>query len=198
MKDLVVKIQCLLLALLLGALLSAKAINQTGVQVSPNQFNINKPNLMNRALNTSRTPVNPSSLVDPLTRLEWDPFTEMTQMRKTMNTMFNSMDKHFKQDLKADFIEPRIEVKENSDSYSYRIDLSHFEKDKVEIEVKDRFFTISAQQKSSSENSTENFSSSRRSFGAFTRTFTLPADADSSQLSTDNVDGIFLIKIPKK
>jgi HSP20 family protein len=90
---------------------------------------------------------------------------------------------------------PKVEVKENDKSYSVTVELPGLDEKDVKVTVEDDVLSIAGEKKL--EKADEKTHYSERSYGSFTRAFTLPADADSNKLAARFAKGVLTIAIPK-
>jgi HSP20 family protein len=90
---------------------------------------------------------------------------------------------------------PSVEVKENSKSYTVSVELPGLDEKDVKVLVEDDMLTISGEKKL--ERTDDKTQYSERSYGSFTRAFTLPADADRNAISARFAKGVLTLEIPK-
>lgn len=92
---------------------------------------------------------------------------------------------------------PAIDVSEDDGNYIVTVELPGAKKEDVTIECHDRMLTIRGEKKSEREEKREKGRYLERSFGAFSRSFTLPATADPDRIQASFKDGILTITIAK-
>lgn len=90
---------------------------------------------------------------------------------------------------------PKVEVKENGKSYTVTVELPGLDDKDVKVQVHDDLLTISGEKKV--EQSDDKTHYSERSYGAFTRSFTLPTDADRNGISATFAKGVLTLEIAK-
>jgi HSP20 family protein len=90
---------------------------------------------------------------------------------------------------------PKVEVKENGKTYTVSVELPGLDEKDVKVEVEDDVLSISGEKKV--ERSDEKTHFSERSYGSFTRAFTLPSDADGKAVEAQFAKGELNISIPK-
>ncbi|MDP1964456.1 MAG: Hsp20/alpha crystallin family protein [Reyranella sp.] len=91
--------------------------------------------------------------------------------------------------------EPKVEVKENGKSYTVTVELPGLDEKDVKVQVGNDVLTISGEKKV--ERSDEKTHYSERTYGSFTRVFTLPLDADRNAISARFAKGVLTLGIPK-
>jgi HSP20 family protein len=97
----------------------------------------------------------------------------------------------------AEFV-PNFEVKETKDAYVVRADLPGVSEKDVEISVTGNVIQISGRREQESRQEDERFFAMERSYGQFSRAFSLPEGADAERVSADLKDGVLTVTIPKK
>ena len=115
--------------------------------------------------------------------LRWDPFREM------LPAMYGEQ---------AAFA-PAFEVAEHKDRFVFSADLPGVKDKDVDIKLTGNRLTISGKRESEHEDKTDTFYACERSYGTFTRTFTLPSESiDLEHVSANLKDGVLSIVIPKR
>lgn len=91
---------------------------------------------------------------------------------------------------------PHVDVRASDDELTFYLDVPGVKREDLELTVEQRVLTVKGQRRY------EPRSGERvvlgRSFGAFTRSFTLPDYVDIQQLSAELADGVLTIHIPKQ
>jgi len=90
---------------------------------------------------------------------------------------------------------PNVEVKENGKSYTVSIELPGLDEKDVKVVVEGDVLTISGEKKV--ERADDKTHYSERSYGSFTRAFTLPLDADRNAVSALFAKGVLTLEIGK-
>ena len=90
---------------------------------------------------------------------------------------------------------PNVEVKENGKSYTVSVELPGLDEKDVKVVVEDDVLTVTGEKKV--ERTDEKTHYSERSYGSFTRSFTLPVDADRNAVSARFAKGVLTLEIAK-
>jgi len=98
----------------------------------------------------------------------------------------------------ADWFAPASEASSKDKSYEITIELPGVDVDDVEISVNDGVLTLKGEKRSAREEKGDTYYFSERQYGAFSRSFRLPADADASAIKADMKDGVLTVSIAKK
>jgi HSP20 family protein len=90
---------------------------------------------------------------------------------------------------------PNVEVKENGKAYVVSVELPGLDEKEVKVLVEGDVLTISGEKKV--ERTDEKTHYSERSYGSFTRSFTLPTDTDRNGITARFSKGVLSVEIPK-
>lgn len=93
---------------------------------------------------------------------------------------------------------PRVDIVESDDSYRIQADIPGVSKDDLKVAVQDGVLTIQGERKQEQEEENKRFHRVERFYGSFTRSFTLPEDADVNALKASASEGQLTVTIPRK
>jgi HSP20 family protein len=115
--------------------------------------------------------------------LRWDPFAELSGFTTPME---------------RGVFTPYFEVKETPGEYFFKADLPGvYEKD-LEIALTGNRLTISGKREAEEQTESDTYYVYERSYGTFTRTFTLPEGVDADKVKADLKNGVLSLVVPKK
>jgi len=94
---------------------------------------------------------------------------------------------------------PLVDIEEDDSKYIVKADLPGFDKDNIDIELRDNVLSISGRVDERSETSDTNRGYVRRErrYGAFRRSFLLPEEVDPDNIKASFKNGLLQIEIPK-
>lgn len=116
--------------------------------------------------------------------LTWDPFREMAP--------FPAVDEH------AVAFTPAFDVKETKDAYLFKADVPGMTEKDLEVTITGNRLTIGGKRDQENEEKNDRYYCYERSYGAFTRSFTLPDGADLDQLTARLERGVLDVVVPKR
>lgn len=90
---------------------------------------------------------------------------------------------------------PNVEVKENGTTYTVNVELPGLDEKDVKVTVEDDLLSITGEKKVERTDDKTHFS--ERSYGSFTRSFNLPADADRNAITAKFAKGVLTLEIAK-
>jgi HSP20 family protein len=92
---------------------------------------------------------------------------------------------------------PAMDLVETDDSYVLKADLPGMSEGDIKIEFEDRTLTVSGERKNESELKKDGYVRVERSFGAFSRSLTLPQGVDPEGVTASFDRGVLEVSIPK-
>ena len=116
---------------------------------------------------------------------KWDPFREMTPFFETAP------------ELEFRFV-PSFDVKETKEAYVFKADLPGIAEKDIEVSLSGNRLTVSGKREEEKKEEDEVYFTWERSYGSFTRSFTLPEGIDPDHVEADLKGGVLTIVAPKK
>jgi HSP20 family protein len=114
--------------------------------------------------------------------LAWDPFAEMTELPAF--------------ELQGTFM-PAFEVKEAKDSYIFKADMPGLKEADLDLQITGDRLTVSGKREMEKKEEKETFYAYERSYGSFSRSFTLPTGVDCDHAKAELKDGVLTLVLPK-
>lgn len=130
--------------------------------------------------------------IEPLRVLREDPFRLMREFLESTPLLgrgFVPMEGVF---------DPDFELKETKDSYIVRADVPGVKEDDIDISVTGTRVTINGKRESERREEGEQYHLYERSFGSFSRAFTMPDDVDLDRIDAKCENGVLTLAVPKK
>lgn len=93
---------------------------------------------------------------------------------------------------------PAFEVKETKDAYVFKADLPGVKEGDLDITLTGDRLTVSGKRETEQQEDTDRFYAYERSYGSFTRSFTLPEGVDVNHCSADLKEGVLHLRLPKQ
>jgi HSP20 family protein len=124
----------------------------------------------------------------------WDPFRAMRDALRW--DPFREVESAFGGDYQA--FAPRFDVKETKEAYVFQADVPGVKENDLEISLTGNHLAISGHREQEKREQNEAFYAAERTYGSFTRTFTLPDGADAENVRAELKNGVLALTIPKK
>ena len=95
-------------------------------------------------------------------------------------------------------LSPAVDLTEDDKGYRVSIELPGVKREDVTVELHEDVLTIRGEKKSEREEKKDRSHWIERTYGSFSRSFTLPATAIADELKATFKDGVLTVEIPKK
>ena len=97
----------------------------------------------------------------------------------------------------SDWLSPASEASEGNGTYCISMEIPGVNEGEIDLTVEDGVVTVRGEKKTSTEKSGDTWFFSERQYGAFRRSFQLPADADGDSVKAEMKDGVLHISVLK-
>lgn len=133
------------------------------------------------------------------TLTRWEPFRGLANLQEQVNRLFE--DTVFRgragdSDLTA--WAPAVDIHEAEQELVVKADLPGMEEKDLDVRVENNILTIRGERKAEKEVSEDNYLRVERSYGAFSRSFTLSNTVDTEKIKAEYRDGVLTLHIPKR
>ncbi len=132
--------------------------------------------------------------------IRWDPFREMSSLQERMNRLladYRTRSPFGEEEMAQGAWIPAVDIYETKESIVLNVELPGVTKEDLALEVKDSTLTIKGEKKLEKDVKEENFHRMERTYGSFTRAFTLPSTVQQDKVKAKFRDGILEIMLPK-
>lgn len=120
----------------------------------------------------------------------WDPLRMMREMMRL------DTDGEFEQ-VTGEFV-PEFEMKETDNEFVIKGDVPGVKEDDIDISIAGQTLTVSGKREEEHRDEGERYYRVERSYGAFSRSFTLPDTADLDNASAELEGGVLSVMMPKR
>ena len=93
---------------------------------------------------------------------------------------------------------PAVDVFEDNDAITLKVELPEVDAKDVDIQVEANQLTIRGERKLENSENRDNYHRIERTYGMFSRTFTLPSTVDTEHISAESRDGVLRVVLPKR
>ena len=126
-----------------------------------------------------------------MTLVRWDPFRELMNMSRQLNTTFGEDDDSYGS------WAPPVDIFERDDHLVIRAELPGVDRDAIDVQVENNRLILTGERKSETEVDNDNVYRRERRYGKFVRSFALPRTVDSSKIGATYKDGVLELTLPK-
>jgi HSP20 family protein len=128
-----------------------------------------------------------------------DPFRELIAMQDRINRIFGEAARR-EDDLfqRGDWV-PAVDIYENEkQELVIKAELPGMKKEEIDLRLENNTLTIRGERKRATDTRDEQYHRVERAYGAFSRSFSLPATVDHGKVGADYSDGVLTITMPMK
>jgi HSP20 family protein len=93
---------------------------------------------------------------------------------------------------------PHFDVKESEAGYVFKADLPGVKEQDLDISLTGNRLTVSGKRDAEERHESETYFAFERTYGSFTRSFTLPEGADAEHVQAELKSGVLTLVLPKK
>ncbi len=131
---------------------------------------------------------------------KWNPFKEMEELQNRLNTYFgnssltrNGTDEAVTPAKWA----PLVDIVEDEKEYLVKAELPEINKEDISVKVEKGVLSITGERRFEKEEKDKKYHRVERSYGHFTRSFTLPEDADADNVKAEFKNGVLEVHLHK-
>ncbi len=132
-----------------------------------------------------------------------DPFADLAEWRPLFGPLFGREGRSLLEDIWGRSaagrpLAPSVDVSEDDGNYVVTAELPGTKREDVTVELEDDVLTIRGEKRNEREEKKETRRFVERSYGTFSRSFTLPSNADAERVSASFKDGVLTVTIGKR
>jgi len=128
----------------------------------------------------------------------WEPFHGTTTLQEQMNRAFGDTLSRLGQEANLTSWAPAVDILETEHELVVQADLPDVNPEELDIRVENNILTIRGERKFAKTVKPSNYLRVERSYGTFTRSFSLPNTVKSEAIKADYQNGVLKLSIPKR
>lgn len=132
--------------------------------------------------------------------VKYDPFRELRHLQDDMTRLFTGVmpASSNREEMTHGAWAPRVDIFEDKDRLILEAELPGMNRDDFEISVENNVITLSGERKVEKKTEGDNYHRVERSYGSFTRSFTLPQTVTADGATADFENGVLRVSLPKR
>lgn len=131
--------------------------------------------------------------------IKYDPFRELKSLQDEMTRLFTGNTSGFnREEMTRGAWSPRVDIYEDKDRLVLEAELPGMTSDDFEISVENNVITLKGERKIENRTEGENYHRIERSYGSFTRSFTLPQSVTAEGATADFENGVLKVSLPRR
>jgi len=131
--------------------------------------------------------------------VRFDPFREMATLQDRVNRIFaDAYNRHGEDDLttRGAWVPP-VDIFENDNhELVLKAELPDVTREDISLRVENNTLTISGHKKAETDVKEQQYRRIERTYGSFSRSFTLPSTVDASAIAADYKNGVLTVRLP--
>src|SRR3984957_17326777 len=131
-----------------------------------------------------------------IARLE--PFRGLTTLQNQLNRLFDESFRTHGEESAFTTWAPAVDVYENANELVVKTDLPDLNEKDIDVRVENNLLTIHGERKFDKSVSEENYLRVERTYGAFSRSFSLPNTVNAEAIGAEYKNGVLTVTLPKR
>ena len=131
-----------------------------------------------------------------IARLE--PFRSVSTLQDQFNRLFNESFRNHGEESALTTWAPAVDIYETPNELVVKADLPDVNEKDIDVRVENNLLTIRGERKFEKSVSEENFLRVERTYGAFSRSFSLPNTLNAEAIGAEYKNGVLTITLPKR
>lgn len=133
------------------------------------------------------------------TMTRWEPFRGSPTLQEQLNRFFNDTFLRSQGEESAlTTWAPAVDIYESGEELVVKADLPDINEKDIDVRVENNLLTIRGERKFEKNVSEDNYLRVERSYGAFSRSFSLPNTVNTEAIHADYKNGVLTVKLPKR
>lgn len=131
--------------------------------------------------------------------IKYDPFRELRSLQDDMNRLFmTNFSRGDEENFTSGAWTPNVDIFENKDKLVLEAELPGMNRDDINLSIENNVITLSGSRKFEKKDESDNYHRVERSYGSFTRSFTLPQTVTSEGATADFKNGVLRVTLSKR
>ena len=132
-----------------------------------------------------------------MTIVRWNPLHEMATNQERLSRILDGFYGRPQEDLTRGAWVPAVDIYSNGQhELVLKAELPDMKEEEIDLTIEDNTLTLRGERKLDAEVTEDQFHRIERSYGAFTRTFSLPPTIDADKVSAQYKAGVLTVRLP--
>src|SRR5215472_10570517 len=134
--------------------------------------------------------------MNAIARLE--PFRGLANLQDQFNRIFNDSIRNFSEESAVTTWAPSVDIYETHNELVVKADLPDVDEKDIDVRVENNLLTIRGERKLEKSVTEENYLRVERTYGSFSRSFSLPNTVNSEAIAAEYKNGVLTVTLPKR
>jgi len=128
----------------------------------------------------------------------WDPFHNVSSLQEQVNRLFENSFPGRSENSALTTWAPAVDIYETENELVLKADLPDINEKDLDIRVENNMLTIRGERKFEQEVKEENYLRIERTYGSFSRSFSLPNTVNTEGIKAEYKNGVLTVELPKR
>lgn len=128
----------------------------------------------------------------------WEPFRGATTFQEQVNRLFNDVFERNQHESSLSTWAPAVDIYETEHELVVKADLPEVDAKDLDIRVENNVLTIRGERKFEKKVNEDNYLRVERTYGSFSRSFSLSNTVNSEAIKADYQNGVLTLSLPKR
>lgn len=128
----------------------------------------------------------------------WEPFRGATTFQEQVNRLFNDVFERNQHESSLSTWAPAVDIYETEHELVVKADLPEVDAKDLDIRVENNILTIRGERKFEKKVNEDNYLRVERTYGSFSRSFSLSNTVNSEAIKADYQNGVLTLSLPKR
>lgn len=135
-----------------------------------------------------------------MTIVRYDPFRDLRTLQEEVNRLFSTnLTRAFgDEEIGRGVWAPSVDIYENKDQIVLEAELPGMKQEDFDLSIENNVITLRGERKFEKTEETDNYHRVERSYGGFTRSFTLPQTVSAEGATAEYNNGVLRVTLPKR
>ena len=130
--------------------------------------------------------------------VKYDPFRELRSLQDEMTRLFTGVMPANREEMTHGAWAPSVDIYEDTNRLILEAELPGMSREDFDISVENNVITLKGERKFEKKTEGDNYHRVERSYGTFTRSFTLPQTVTAEGATADFENGVLRVALPKR
>lgn len=130
--------------------------------------------------------------------IRWDPFRNISTLQDQVNRLFESSFQGKADNSELTVWAPAVDIYETENELVLKADLPDINEKDLDVRVENNMLTIRGERKVEEKVKEDNYLRVERSYGSFSRSFSLPTTVNTEAIKAQYTNGVLTVELPKR
>jgi HSP20 family protein len=128
----------------------------------------------------------------------WDPFRNLSTLQEQVNRLFETSYRGRGDNSALTTWAPAVDIYETENELVLKADLPDVDEKDLDIQIENNMLTIRGERKFDHEVKEDDYLRIERTYGAFSRSFSLPNTVNAEAIKAEYKNGVLRVELPKR